>query len=78
MVSEWEHKILDQRFGEPPIDVLILNDGDKIIMVKYERYTNFVYNDRIRDYVCNYTPAIEYLTTYNYLLRNNSHAMVTV
>lgn len=77
MVSEWEHKLLDQRFGEPPIDVLILNDGDKIIMVKYERYANFVYNDRIKDYVRNYSPAIEYLTTYNYLLRNNSHAMVT-
>jgi hypothetical protein len=75
MVLEWEHKLLDQRFGEPPIDILVLNDGNKIIMVKYERYANFVYNDRIKDYVHNYTPAIEYLTTYNYLMRNNKHAL---
>ncbi len=76
MVSEWQHKVLDQRFGEPPVDVLMMNDGVKIVIVKYERCHNFVYNDSLKDYVFNYTPSIEFITTQNYLLRNNRHAMV--
>lgn len=78
MVSEWEHKLLDQRFGEPPVDVLIINDGVKLFMIKYERYNNFIYNESIKDYVFNYTPSIEFITMHNYLTRKNKHAMFMV
>lgn len=72
MVAEWDHIVVDQRFGEPPADILLINDGvSSIKMIQYERFHNFCYNDMIRDYVFKFTPSIEFLTTINYLNRNN-------
>jgi hypothetical protein len=78
MITEWEHKIIDQNLGEPPADILMLNNGVSMIIIKYERFHNFVYNEMLRDYVFKYTPSIEFLTTKNYLLRNRKHCKITV
>lgn len=77
MISEWNYKLISGKFGLPPIDVLTINDGTKIYIVKYERNQNFCYHEKIKDYVFSYTPDIEFLTLFNYLKRVRNHTRFT-
>jgi hypothetical protein len=77
MISEWEYFVVDQRFGEPPVDVLIINNGYKLTLYKFQRFGSFCYHEKMRDYIFKYSPSFEFLTIFNYLIRNKSHCKLT-
>ena len=69
MIEEWCHSVIDQQKGEPPADLLILQDINTNIAVLYERHHSFCYNDSIKDYVVKFVPSYQFLIVHSYLRR---------
>jgi hypothetical protein len=69
MIEEWWHSVIDQEKGEPPADVLILQDINSNIAILYERHHSFCYNNDIKDYVVKFLPSYQFLVVHSYLRR---------
>lgn len=69
MISQWRYFITDQKYGEPPADVVITVENNKIKYYKFQRNTNFCFHEQLRDYIFKYSPSVEFLVFLNYLKR---------
>lgn len=67
-LEQWTHRVIDaSEADQPPIDVLILDYGDKKEIISFPRFLSFCFHEKIKDFVLKYSKSFMFIVTINYL-----------